>query len=234
MTARRSRFETVDECHDDSVSTKLELPRLQGAPLLLRAFTSADAALVAEAGTDPLIPPITTVPTAPAGPAAVQAFIDRQHERARSGQGYSFVIADADTDVGLGQIGLWPHGQGRASVGYWVAASARRQGVAHHALQVVSAWGVWPCRACTGWSCTWNRGTKARGMPQNEPATSARACYAVGSPSMASDATCICTPGFRPTPPVSANRPRTGDGSAYGTVAATWPLGSRGASEAVR
>jgi len=69
------------------VSTKLKLPRLQGAPLLLRAFTSTDAALVAEAGTDPLIPLITTVPTAPAEPAAVQAFIGRQHERARSGQG---------------------------------------------------------------------------------------------------------------------------------------------------
>ncbi len=124
------------------MSTKLKLPRLQGAPLLLRAFTSADAALVAEAGADPLIPLITTVPTAPAEPAAVQAFIGRQDERARSGQGYSFVIADADTDVGLGQIGLWPHGQGRASVGYWVAPSARRQGVAHHALQVVSAWGL--------------------------------------------------------------------------------------------
>ena len=38
------------------MSTKLKLPRPQGAPLLLRAFTSADAALVAEAGADPLIP----------------------------------------------------------------------------------------------------------------------------------------------------------------------------------
>lgn len=124
------------------MSTTLELPRLHGAPLLLRAFTSADASLVAEAGADPLIPLITTVPKAPVDPAAVQDFIDRQHERARSGQGYSFVIANAETDVGLGQIGLWPHGHGRASVGYWVAASARRRGVAQHALQVVSTWGL--------------------------------------------------------------------------------------------
>ncbi|MDQ2850655.1 GNAT family protein [Dermatophilaceae bacterium Sec6.4] len=122
--------------------TDLEVPRLLDAPLLLRAFADADAALVAEAGTDPLIPLITTVPTGPAAIAAVQAFIERQRDRAKSGQGYSFVIADAGTDLGMGQIGVWPHHQGRASVGYWVAASARRRGIAHHALQMVSTWAL--------------------------------------------------------------------------------------------
>jgi RimJ/RimL family protein N-acetyltransferase len=51
-------------------------------------------------------------------------------------------IADATSDVGLGQIGLWPLGHGRASVGYWVAASARRHRVARRALRMVSEWGL--------------------------------------------------------------------------------------------
>jgi [ribosomal protein S5]-alanine N-acetyltransferase len=119
----------------------LELPRLCRPPLVLRAFTSADAALVAEASHDPLIPIITTLPTT-ADAVSVRAFLNRQHERAATGQGYSFAIADAITDQGLGQIGLWPLGDGRASIGYWVAASARRRGVAQHALRLVSAWGL--------------------------------------------------------------------------------------------
>lgn len=109
---------------------------------MLRTFVAGDAAAVAEAGTDPLSPLITTVPPAPADRTAVRAFIARQHERASSGEGYSFAIADATTDVCLGQIGLWPLGDGRASVGYWVVDSARRRGVARRALQIVSAWGL--------------------------------------------------------------------------------------------
>ena len=125
-----------------SVSTVLQIPRLRSASLVLRAFTTADAALVVEAGADPMIPLITTVPAAPADAAAVLAFIERQHDRARSGQGYSFVIADAVNDDGLGQIELWPHAHGRASIGYWIAASARRRGFATEALRMVSQWGL--------------------------------------------------------------------------------------------
>ena len=123
------------------MSGALELPRLYDPPLLLRAFAPTDAGLVVEASSDPLIPLITTVPST-ADPASVRAYLDRQHQRAVTGQGYSFAIADARTDQGLGQIGLWPLPNGRASIGYWVAASARRRGVARDALQTVSAWGL--------------------------------------------------------------------------------------------
>lgn len=108
---------------------------------MLRAFSAADAPLVREASADPLIPLITTVPS-PADDDALHTFIERQHERARSGQGYSFAIADAATDRALGQIGLWPLEHGRASIGYWIALSARRRGLATAALEVVSAWGL--------------------------------------------------------------------------------------------
>ena len=124
------------------VAAALTLPRLQQGQLVLRGFTDADANLVAEASADPLIPLITSVPAAPADTGAVRAFLDRQHERLATGQGYSFAIADAATDTGLGQIGLWPLGHGRASVGYWVATAARRRGIAHAATTLVSGWGL--------------------------------------------------------------------------------------------
>ena len=109
---------------------------------MLRPFRAGDAAAVREAGSDVLIPEITSVPKAPADSTAVQAFIARQHDRASSGEGYSFAIADAAGDVCVGQVGLWPLGDGRASIGYWVVDSARRRGVATRALQVASAWGL--------------------------------------------------------------------------------------------
>lgn len=109
---------------------------------MLRPFGPADAPLVAEASTDPLIPLITTVPPAPADVADIAAFIDRQHDRARTGQGYSLAVADVATGAGLGQIGLWPLDHGRASIGYWIVASARRRGLATEALQVISEWGL--------------------------------------------------------------------------------------------
>ena len=119
----------------------LDVPRLRCPPLVLRAFTAEDALLVVEASRDPCITATTTVPEDP-GPREVQAFLDRQHERARSGQGWSLAIADIVTDQGLGQIGLWPHGQGRASVGCWVLPTARRRGIATTALSCLSVWGL--------------------------------------------------------------------------------------------
>src|SRR5258706_4080057 len=42
-----------------------------------------------------------------ASAARTPAF-ERQHERLDSGAGYSCAIADATTDVAVGQAGLWP------------------------------------------------------------------------------------------------------------------------------
>lgn len=119
----------------------LDMPRLVHPPVLLRAFTAADAPLVVEASQDPYILATTTVPRVPS-PDAVEAYLERQHERARSGTGWSLAICEARTGAGQGQIGLWPLGQGRASVGYWVAPSSRRRGVAAAALECLSRWAL--------------------------------------------------------------------------------------------
>ncbi len=118
------------------------LPSLRLGSVVLRRFFETDASVVREASADPLIPLITTVPTAPSD-EEVAAYITRQQSRRTDGIGYSFAIADADSNAAVGQIGLWLHDFrfGRVSVGYWVAPSARRRRYATTAIMCVTEWG---------------------------------------------------------------------------------------------
>jgi [ribosomal protein S5]-alanine N-acetyltransferase len=119
----------------------LTVPVLPAGPFRLRPFTLDDTGVVREAARDPYIPLITTVPV-PCTDGAGRQFIERQWGRAQDGTGYSFAIAEARTDRAVGQIGLWLRdiGQGRATIGYWVAPSARGQHAAGHALTAVARW----------------------------------------------------------------------------------------------
>jgi len=121
----------------------LVVPALTAGPFRLRPFVMADLHVVREAAKDPHIPLITTVPAAFTD-AEGRRFIERQWDRARRGSGYSFAITDAATGRAVGQIGLWLDniGAGRASIGYWVVASARGRGAASHALQTLSFWAL--------------------------------------------------------------------------------------------
>lgn len=123
------------------MTTALTVPVLPAGPFRLRPFTLGDLDLVREAARDPYIPLITTVPV-PCTDAAARQFIARQWDRAQDGAGYSLAIAGAATDRAVGQIGLWLRdlSQGRATIGYWVAASARGQHAAGHALTALVRW----------------------------------------------------------------------------------------------
>lgn len=113
---------------------------LRAGPLTLRPFEVRDVPAIVEAGRDPLIPLITTVP-AGCDEVGALAFIGRQHERLHTGAGWSLAIAEGDAPT-LGHIGLWPRGEGRASLGYWLARSARGRGVATQALLALSRFGL--------------------------------------------------------------------------------------------
>ncbi len=119
------------------------MPRLLRTPVVLRAFEPRDAHLVASVSDDPLIPLITTVP-ASGSPVEVNAYLLRQHDRLVTGAGYSFAIADGDSDEAVGQIGLWTKeiDTGRASTGYWIAPQFRRRGYARVALQALTTWAL--------------------------------------------------------------------------------------------
>jgi ribosomal-protein-alanine N-acetyltransferase len=117
----------------------LRVPQLAAPPLVLRPYTVADLAMVRQAAADPFIPSISTVPRRYTDDAG-RAFIERQHARSAEGDGYSFVIAaEDDPKTGIGSIGLWLQEieSGRASIGYWLLAGARGQGLAAHALRAV-------------------------------------------------------------------------------------------------
>jgi RimJ/RimL family protein N-acetyltransferase len=96
---------------------------------------------VREASGDPYIPLITTVPVAFTEDEG-RRFIERQWNRAEQGTGYSFAIADGDTDHAVGQIGLWLKdiSERRASIGYWVIRSARGRQAAAHSLRALALW----------------------------------------------------------------------------------------------
>lgn len=82
------------------------MPRLVNPYVTLRAFEQRDASLIASVADDALIPLISTVPTS-GSPGDVDAYLQRQHERLTTGQGYSFAVTDSATDQTVGQIGLW-------------------------------------------------------------------------------------------------------------------------------
>lgn len=122
-----------------ALSPPLHVPRLKAGPVVLRPFIFGDMDLVSEASADPQIHSITSVPRLYSLESG-GAFIERQHQRAAEGDGFSFVIANAaEPGEGLGSIGLWLQEieSGRASVGYWLLAPARGRGLAGHALRAV-------------------------------------------------------------------------------------------------
>jgi ribosomal-protein-alanine N-acetyltransferase len=111
-------------------------------PVVLREFSAADLPMVREMSADPYVPLIGTLPSN-ASAREAQAYIDRQRGRLAEGTGFSFVIAEAGTGRGVGQIGLWLAGldHGRASAGYSVIPSARGRGGAAAALTALTSFG---------------------------------------------------------------------------------------------
>jgi ribosomal-protein-alanine N-acetyltransferase len=121
----------------------VDVPELAaGGGFKLRSWRLSDLPLVREVSEDDYIPLITTVPS-PYSESAGVAFVERQWGRATAGSGYPFVIVSADGRP-VGTVGLWLKdlAQGRASLGYWVAESARGQGAAGASLGAVTDWAL--------------------------------------------------------------------------------------------
>lgn len=120
------------------------VPSMSAGPdFVLRPWEMSDLPLVREASQDPYIPLITTIP-AHYSDAAAEAFVRRQWERAATGAGYPFAIVRSRDRRPVGSIGLWLRElpEGRASIGYWMVASGRGQGVTRAALRTVTSWAL--------------------------------------------------------------------------------------------
>ena len=114
-------------------------------PVILRMFSDRDVAMARELATDPYVPLVGSLPANASEQQALE-WIARQRGRLAEGAGFSFAIAEADTDRAVGAIGLWLRSlaQGRASAGYSVAPSARGRGIAAAALTALTsfAWSI--------------------------------------------------------------------------------------------
>src|SRR5947208_16819815 len=87
-------------------------------PVILREFSAADLLMIQDLSADPYVPLIGTLPPN-ASRQDAQDYIDRQRGRLAEGAGFSFAIAEADTDRAVGGIGLWVAAlnHGRATAG---------------------------------------------------------------------------------------------------------------------
>jgi RimJ/RimL family protein N-acetyltransferase len=111
-------------------------------PVVLRQFSDRDVPMAQELSTDPYVPLVGSLP-ANASREQARDWVDRQRGRLAEGYGFSFAIAEADTDLAVGGIGLWltALAHGRATGGYSVIPSARGRGLASAALIALTSFG---------------------------------------------------------------------------------------------
>jgi [ribosomal protein S5]-alanine N-acetyltransferase len=126
------------------VPAAIEFPAegLSDGVVRLRLVADADLPAIVEAVQDPEIPRWTAVPR-PYGEGDARHWVRSAAVGLQAGTDLVAVIADASDDRVLGAAGL--HGldpaTGRCHAGYWVAAEARRRGVASGALHLLCAYG---------------------------------------------------------------------------------------------
>jgi ribosomal-protein-alanine N-acetyltransferase len=113
--------------------------------VVLRAFRDSDAHLAVELGDDPYLPLIGSLPAHPTDQQAL-AWVRRQRGQLAERQRFSFAIADAESDLALGAIGLGLRdlSAGRATAGYAVSPLHRGRGIATSALKALTsfAWTI--------------------------------------------------------------------------------------------
>ncbi|PSL05461.1 RimJ/RimL family protein N-acetyltransferase [Haloactinopolyspora alba] len=129
---------------------------------MLRGFVDDDAHLAVELGQDPYVPLIGSLPAAPTEQQALE-WIQRQRGRLTEGFGFSFAIADVESDDAVGAIGLWlPNlSAGRATAGYSVAPAHRGRGIASNALKALTtfAWTIPDLHRIELYIEPWNHGS---------------------------------------------------------------------------
>lgn len=103
--------------------------------LSLRPLRPSDAQEVIAHLQDPEIPRWTLVPS-PYGREQFDAWLERSAAARASGEGLHFAIADGDDRV-IGAVGAHGLDGPRPDIGYWVAAPARRRGVAARAVTIM-------------------------------------------------------------------------------------------------
>jgi len=120
----------------------MNVPDLRDDAIVLRLPSEGDIDAIIAACQDPDIPRFTRVPS-PYTREDAATFVAGTEADWRAGTSRSFVICDRQTGALLGAVGL--HARERpelSEIGYWIAAEARRRGVATRAVRLVSTWAI--------------------------------------------------------------------------------------------
>jgi RimJ/RimL family protein N-acetyltransferase len=116
-------------------------PPLGDGVVGVRPWRDGDVDAIFAACQDPEIAKWIPIPV-PYTKGEAREYVKRTKHGWRNRTDAFFAIVDAATDAVRGSIGLRLHGDGRATVGYWVAREARGRGIATRALKLVSAWAL--------------------------------------------------------------------------------------------
>ena len=121
---------------------ELVLPEgLSDGVVSFRAWCREDVPWLVEVCQDPEIPRWTAVPS-PYGEADARGFVAAQEDRRSAGEAAPFAIVSAADGELLGSLDVTMHDwrNGRAEIGYWIAAPARGRGVALRSVALAARW----------------------------------------------------------------------------------------------
>jgi RimJ/RimL family protein N-acetyltransferase len=108
--------------------------------VLLRSLRESDLPAIVEACQDPEIPRWTAVPS-PYTEDDARSFLSSAARDQAEGTRLTLALVDPDAGSLLGSIGLRVNREDAVGqLGYWVAAPARRRGVATRAVALLSRW----------------------------------------------------------------------------------------------
>jgi RimJ/RimL family protein N-acetyltransferase len=105
----------------------------------LRAWRDEDVPALVEACRDPDIVRFTRVP-ANYTQAMARIFMEDKRASSARGEEAHFALVAAPDDALLGSVGLHLQSEGRARVGYFLAAPARGSGMATRAVRLLARW----------------------------------------------------------------------------------------------
>jgi RimJ/RimL family protein N-acetyltransferase len=116
----------------------LEVPRIVGETVVLRAHETKDVARIQEACDDDRMKYWFWNLPVPYTLQDAHEYVESRHERQASGNGLSWAVADPVTDDLLANISLFDIKEGReAEIGYWTHPAARGRGVMTEACGLV-------------------------------------------------------------------------------------------------